>query len=92
VLAGDSLKTVHAHVNRLAYQRHKVYGLDLRPELHSEAKLATLKFLCRSKTLPPTAVKQKDPGFGRFSRSPFEWCFPFFLNRSVELNTRNLIA
>jgi hypothetical protein len=60
---------------------------------HSEPKLATLKFLRRQKKLPPTAVNQKHPGFGRFSPSPFERRFDFFLNRSaVELKTRNLIA
>jgi hypothetical protein len=38
------------------------------------------------------AVNQKDPGFGRFSRSFFEWRFSFFLNRSVGQKTGNLIA
>jgi hypothetical protein len=52
---------------------------------HYEPKLANLKFLRRQKKLPPTAVNQKHPGFGRFSPSPFEWRFDFFLNRSVEL-------
>jgi hypothetical protein len=45
---------------------------------HSEPKLATLKFLRRQKKLPPTAVNQKHPGFGRFSPSPFERRFDFF--------------
>jgi hypothetical protein len=27
---------------------------------------------------PPTAVNQKDPGFGRFSPGAFEWRFAFF--------------
>jgi hypothetical protein len=44
------------------------------------------------KKLPPTAVNQKDPGFDRFSRSSFEWRFAFFLSRSVEQKTGNLIA
>jgi hypothetical protein len=48
--------------------------------------------LRRQKNLPPSALKQKDPGFGRFSRSSFERSVAFFLNRSVELKTRNLIA
>jgi hypothetical protein len=38
---------------------------------HSEPKLATLEFSRRQKHLPPTAVNQKHPGFGRFSPSPF---------------------
>ena len=68
------------------------YGLDVRRFCDSEAKLATLKFLRRQKNLAPSALKQKDPGFGRFSRSSFERWFAFFLNRSVELKIRNLIA
>jgi hypothetical protein len=48
--------------------------------------------------LPPTAVNQKHPGFGRFSPSPFERRppppHPHPPSRSVELKTktRNLIA
>jgi hypothetical protein len=42
--------------------------------------------------LPPAAVNQKDPEFGRFSRSSFEWRFSFFLNRSVEQKTGDLMA
>ena len=44
--------------------------------------------LCRGRwnKIPPTAVNQKDPGFGRFSRSSFEWRFSFFLNRAAYLN------
>jgi hypothetical protein len=57
---------------------------------HSEPKLATLKFLRRQKNLPPTAVNQKHPGFGRFSLSPFERRFAFFLSRSVGQKTGNL--
>jgi hypothetical protein len=63
---------------------------------HYELKLATLKFLRRQKKLQisrlRTAVDQKHPGFGRFSPSPFERRFDYFLNRSVELKPRNLIA
>jgi hypothetical protein len=59
---------------------------------HSEPKLATLKFLRRQNNLPPTAANQKHPGFGRFSPSPFERRFFFFLSRSVEQKTRNMIA
>jgi hypothetical protein len=55
---------------------------------HSEPKLATLKFLRRQKHLPPTAVNQKHPGFGRFSPSPVERLFDFFLSRSVELKSK----
>jgi hypothetical protein len=52
-----------------------------------------LKFLRRQKNLPPTAVNQKHPGFvGRFSPSPFERRFAFFLSRSVGLKTGNLIT
>jgi hypothetical protein len=68
------------------------YGLDVRRFCDSEAKLATLKFLRRQKKHPPVAVNQKHPGLGRFSGSPFERWFSFFLNRAVELRTRNLIA
>jgi hypothetical protein len=46
-------------------------------------KLATLESLRRQKKLPPTAVDQKHPGFGRFD---------FFLSRSVGLKAGNLMA
>jgi hypothetical protein len=54
----------------------------VRHFFYSEAKLATLKFLSL----------KKNPGFGRFSRSSFEWRFSFFLNRSVEQKTGNMVA
>jgi hypothetical protein len=58
---------------------------------HSKGKLATLnsEVLVSLKQLPPTAVNQKDPGFGRFSPRAFEWRFAFFLNRSGYLNAQN---
>jgi hypothetical protein len=71
VLAGDALKwRTSMSIDWLT--KDTKYRLDLRRNFHSEAKLATLKFLCRPKKLPPSALKQKDPGFGRFSRSSFE--------------------
>jgi hypothetical protein len=41
------------------------------------------------KKLAPTAVNQKDTGFGRFSPRAFEWRFAFFLSRSGYLNAQN---
>ena len=38
------------------------------------------------KNLLPSAVNQKDPGFGRFSLRAFEWRSGFFLNRAGYLN------
>jgi hypothetical protein len=76
----------------IAYWRHKVSAPCAPFFCHSEPKLATLKFLRRQKKLPPTAVNQTHPRFGRFSPSPFKRCSPPFLNRSVELNPRNLVA
>jgi hypothetical protein len=59
------------------------YGLHVRHFCDSEAKLATLKFLRGQKNLPPTAVNQKHPGFGRFSRSTIELRFAFFFSKSL---------
>ena len=86
LLANIAFQALHIHFNRIAYWRHKVSALCVPFFCHSEPKLATLKFLRRQKNLPPTAVNQKDPGFGRFSRSSFEWRFSFFLNRAAYLN------
>jgi hypothetical protein len=92
LLADIAFQALYIHFNRMAYWRHKVSALCVPFFCHSVPKLATLKFLRRKKNLPPTAVNQKHPGFGRFSPSPFERRFDFFLSRSVELKTRNLIA
>jgi hypothetical protein len=48
------------------------YGLDVRRFYDSEAKLAILKFLRRQKNLPPAAMNQKHPGFGRFLPRAFQ--------------------
>jgi hypothetical protein len=78
--ADITFQALYIHCNRIAYLRHKVSAsCACAVFCHSEPKLATLKFLRRQKNLPPTAVNQKHPGFGRFSPSPFERRFDFFL-------------
>jgi hypothetical protein len=80
VLAGDALEMVHNHGNILdSLPKTQSTGLIYAETFifHSVAKLATLKFLCARKKLPPLALKQKDPGFGRFSQSSFEQRFAF---------------
>jgi hypothetical protein len=92
VLADIAFQALYIHFNIIAYwSETQSISFICAVFSHSEPKLATLKFLRRQK-LPPTAVNQKHPGFGRFSPSPFERRFDFFLNRSVELKTRNLVA
>jgi hypothetical protein len=69
------------------------HWVDARGEQPRLVAVVVVEVLPSPKILPPTAVNhQKHPGFGRFSPSPFERRFDFFLNRSVELKTRDLMA
>jgi hypothetical protein len=80
--------------NRMAYWRHKVSSSFMWAIFcHSEPKLATLKFLCRQKGLPPTAVNQKDPGFELLSARAFAWhLFLIFSHCPLYKKTRNWLA
>ena len=66
--------------------KYTKYGLHVRRFCDSDTKLATPSFLRRQKNLLPSAVNQKDPGFGRFSLRAFEWRSGFFLNRAGYLD------
>jgi hypothetical protein len=70
LLADDAL-LLYLNWNGTGKQIHKVWA-SCAPFCDSDTKLATPNFLRRQKNLPPSAVNQKDPGFGRFSLRAFE--------------------